>query len=76
MMMFFPFREHRVLSGSCFGNEGFSVNRLPSIVPGGKYKKQAPECRRLVKDILETPFEYVKKQMASTSKGFGLFREN
>ncbi|KAG1730688.1 cytochrome P450 [Suillus paluster] len=40
------------------------LTRLPSFVPGGEYKKQAPECRRLVQDMMETPFEYVKKQLA------------
>ncbi|KAG1735601.1 cytochrome P450 [Suillus paluster] len=40
------------------------LNRLPSFIPGGKYKKQAPECRILVKEVMEKPFEYVKKQMA------------
>ncbi|KAG1735609.1 cytochrome P450 [Suillus paluster] len=41
-----------------------SPDRLPSFFPGGKYMKQAPECRRLVKEVMEKPFEYVKKQMA------------
>ncbi|KAG2123752.1 cytochrome P450 [Suillus clintonianus] len=40
------------------------LHRLPSFVPGGKYKKMAPECRRLAATIQEEPFEYVKKQMA------------
>ena len=46
-----------------------SVNWLLSILPGVSYKKKHdPDCRRFVKDVLDLPFEYVKKQMVSTSE--------
>ncbi|KIK93483.1 hypothetical protein PAXRUDRAFT_145010 [Paxillus rubicundulus Ve08.2h10] len=39
--------------------------RIPSWLPGGRYKKRAAECRALAVSVLNDPVTYVKAKMAS-----------
>ncbi|KAI6126058.1 cytochrome P450 [Pisolithus croceorrhizus] len=42
---------------------------IPSWMPGGIWKRRAKECRRLIRNILDDPFQYVRDRMtAGTAK--------
>jgi hypothetical protein len=36
---------------------------LPSWAPGSRFQQQAEECRRLTREMLDLPFDFVKKNM-------------
>ncbi|KAI9566804.1 cytochrome P450, partial [Boletus coccyginus] len=38
---------------------------IPSWLPGGGYKQQATECRALAEEVLTSPVEYVRENMAA-----------
>jgi hypothetical protein len=59
VQMFFPFGRTLTRLGLCFVNiKNFSELAAIHFARG---KKHDPDCRRLVKDVLDLPFEFVKK---------------
>lgn len=39
---------------------------VPEWVPGAGFKRKAKEWSKIIKTTAETPFQYVKDEMAST----------
>ncbi|KAI6122285.1 cytochrome P450 [Pisolithus thermaeus] len=40
---------------------------IPSWMPGGIWKRRAKECRRLIRNILDDPFQYVRDRVVRSS---------
>jgi len=58
-----PFRECLIVMTSVTFKLYCLVRHIPSWFPGGRYKRGAEECRRLSRDILDGPKEFMEAEM-------------
>ena len=65
----FPMRKSRPsqYSRKIHGCVLFSVRYVPAWFPGAAWKRKIPQYRQNVQNMLNTPFDWVKQQMASHS---------
>ncbi|KIJ52298.1 hypothetical protein M422DRAFT_156199 [Sphaerobolus stellatus SS14] len=50
--------------GAAMANAVPFLKYLPSWVPGSQFQRRAAECQKLTREMLDLPFEFVKRNMA------------
>ncbi|KAH7925848.1 cytochrome P450 [Leucogyrophana mollusca] len=52
------------------------LTRLPAWFPGASFRRHALHCRKYIPDMVEKPFEHVKKNMAAGTAGPSMVSES
>ena len=67
LLMAFPFRTCETLVATIHLLDLLSVEYLPSWFPGAADRRLAPSCRKIVRQILDEPFEIAKAKIVCSS---------